>query len=63
MFDEADTHNQDGLVDALKHLVMASFRGRAAVKPFVVNKKLILKKLDNWNFMSWNGIQWWNPES
>lgn len=34
MFKEADAHNKDGLTDALKHLVMASFRGRSAVKPF-----------------------------
>lgn len=44
------------MTEALKHLVMSSFRGRAAVKPFVVDGKLVLKKLDNWNFMSWNGV-------
>ena len=34
MFDKADSRNEDGLTDALKHLVMAAFRGRSAIKPF-----------------------------
>ena len=34
MFDKADMRNDDGLTEALKHLTMASFRGRSAVKPF-----------------------------
>lgn len=63
MFEKCDRKNNDGLTEALKHLTMATFRGRAAVKPFVENGDLILKKLDNWNFMSWNGTQWWNPKA
>lgn len=31
---KCDMRNEDGLTDALKHLCMSAFRGRAAVKPF-----------------------------
>lgn len=63
MFKRADMKNKDGLSEALRHLVMYTFRGRAAVKPFVVDGELVLKKLDNWNFMSYNGTNYWNPQS
>ena len=45
MLEESDSRNEDGLTEALKHLTMASFRGRSAIKPFFVDGKLLLKKL------------------
>lgn len=63
MFEICDTKNKDGLTEALRHLVMYTFRGRSAVKPFVVDGELVMKKLDNWNFMSYNGVNYWNPQS
>lgn len=61
---DCDMLNRDGLTEALRHLCMASFRGRSAIKPFFVdNHKLILKKLDNWNFISFNGHNYWNPKA
>jgi hypothetical protein len=46
IFLECDTRNEDGLTDAIRHLVMATFRGRAAIKPFFTeDNKLILKQL------------------
>ena len=35
MFLKSDTRNLDGLTEALRHLGMASFRGRSCVKPFI----------------------------
>lgn len=62
MFMKADSKNKDGLTEAIRHLCLASFRGRSAVKPFIdSNGELILKKLDNWNFLSYNGKNYWNP--
>lgn len=63
MFDDADLYNKDGLTEAINHLVLATFRGRAAVKPFIENNKLIFKKLENWNFISYNGKNYWNPKA
>lgn len=51
MFLKADTRNEDGLTEALKWLVLAAFRGRSAVKPFIEDGELILKKLNNWNLL------------
>ena len=63
MFNKADTRNEDGLTEALRHLDMATFRGRSAVKPFIDdNGNLFFKKLNNWNFVRWNGKSYWNPE-
>lgn len=63
-FAEADSRNEDGLTDALKHLVMASFRGRSAVKPFFDGDgRLRLKRLQNWNFLEYGGNLYWNPSS
>ena len=46
MFTKLDQKNDDGLTEALKHLVMSSFRGRSAVKPFFCEDgSLVLKKL------------------
>lgn len=64
MLQDADSRNEDGLTEALKHLVMAAFRGRSAVKPFFDGDgRLYLKRLNNWNFMQWNGGLYWNPSS
>lgn len=64
MFDKADSRNEDGLTDALKHLVMAAFRGRSAIKPFFTeDNQLMLKKLENWNLLEYNNILYWNPSS
>lgn len=64
MFERADMRNEDGLTEALKHLVMSSFRGRSAVKPFFTEDgQMLLKKLDNWNVLEYNGVLYWNPSS
>ena len=64
MFDKADTRNDDGLTEALRHLDMATFRGRSAVKPFFdEDGNLFFKKLNNWNVLESNGTLWWNPSS
>lgn len=63
MFDNCDLKNRDGVTEALRHLVMYTFRGRSAVKPFVKDGELLLKKLENWNFMTCNGVDYWNPSS
>lgn len=64
MFEKADTRNDDGLTEALRHLDMATFRGRAVVKPFFDdNGDLYFKKLDNWNVLENRGNLWWNPTS
>ena len=64
MFEKADTRNEDGLSEAMRHLDMATFRGRAAVKPFIDDKgELFFKKLENWNYIRHNGKNYWNPEA
>ena len=64
MFEKADTRNEDGLSEAMRHLDMATFRGRSAVKPFFDAKgNLFFKKLQNWNFIRHNGKNYWNPEA
>lgn len=64
IFAKADTRNEDGLTEAMRHLDMATFRGRSAVKPFFdQNGDLFFKKLQNWNFIRWNGKSYWNPQS
>lgn len=64
MFDKADTRNEDGLSEALRHLDMATFRGRSAVKPFFdIDGNLFFKKLQNWNFLRYDNRSWWNPSS
>lgn len=64
MFEKADTRNDDGLTEALRHLDMATFRGRSIVKPFFdENGDLFFKKLNNWNVLEHRGNLWWNPSS
>lgn len=61
---KSDKMNEDGLTDAIRHLVMAVFRGRSAIKPFFnQNGDLLFKKLNNWNVLYWNGKFYWNPSS
>lgn len=63
IFLESDTRNEDGLTDAIRHLCMAAFRGRSAIKPFFTDdNKLILKQLQNWNFLAYNNKLYWNPD-
>ena len=46
MFLKSDTRNLDGLTEALRHLGIASFRGRSCVKPFIDdNGDLYFKKV------------------
>ena len=63
MFVKSDLKNEDGLTEALRHLVLSSFRGRAAVKPFITDEGLIFKKLENWNYLNYNGKNYWSIES
>ena len=64
MMQRADTRNEDGLTEALKHLVMSAFRGRSAIKPFFDdNGDLLFKRLNNWNVLEYNGHFYWNPSS
>ena len=64
VFRRADRRNEDGLTDAMRHLVMAAFRGRSAVKPFFdQDGNLFFKKLNNWNVLRYNGRFYWNPSS
>lgn len=61
---KSDSRNIDGLTQAIKHLAMASFRGRSAVKPFFTDDgDLFFKRLNNWNFLEFNGKLYWNPSS
>lgn len=62
MFLKSDTRNLDGLTEALRHLGIASFRGRSCVKPFFdENGDLYFKKVQNWNTLEWNDKLYWNP--
>lgn len=63
VFNKSDSMVEDNLTDAIRHLTLGTFRGRSAVKPFVVDGKLIFKKLDNWNFIRYNNKNYWNPNS
>lgn len=61
VFDKCDSKNQDGLTNALRHLGLATFRGRSCVKPFFHGNDLVLKCLDNWNVLDINNHLYWNP--
>lgn len=62
MFLKSDTRNLDGLTEAIRHLGIASFRGRSCVKPFIdENGDLYFKKVQNWNTLEWNDKLYWNP--
>ena len=47
IFEESDTLNDDGLTEAIRHLGLASFRGRSVVKAFIEDNHLIFKKIEN----------------
>lgn len=61
--EDADGRNEDGLTEALRHLCLATFRGRSAVKPFFDARGLFFAKLQNWNFLEYQNRFWWNPSS
>ena len=61
MFKDCESSQDDDLISGIQHLVLANFRGRSALKPFIVDGKLVLKKLENWNLLQWSGKFWWNP--
>lgn len=48
---------------AFRHLGMASFRGRACVKPFIDDGELVIKTLENWNILEQNNHLYWNPDN
>lgn len=62
IFSKCDTKNIDGLSEAIRHLAMATFRGRSAVKPFVDENGLRFKILQNWNVLEKNNKLYWNPD-
>lgn len=59
---ECDQLNEDGLTAALNHLSLAVFRGRSAIKPFIIDGRLHLKKLQNWHIFQKNNAFYWNPQ-
>lgn len=61
IFDQSDSQVEDNLTDAIRHLTLGTFRGRSAVKPFIIDNKLIFKRLDNWNYLRYNCKNYWNP--
>ena len=64
MFDKSDTRNLDGLTECLRHLGMASFRGRSVVKPFINDdNELYFKNIENWNALTYNNRLYWNPDA
>lgn len=62
LFDKSDRRVKDSLTDCLRHLVLAAFRGRAIVKPFVVDGELVFKKIENWNVLDYKDTLYWNPD-
>lgn len=59
---ETDFQNEDGLTEAIRHLCLATFRGRSAFKTFFSDDgKVFFKKLQNWNVLEYNGNFYWNP--
>lgn len=62
MLNKSLEKNVDGFMSAIRHLVLASFRGRACVKPFIVNDELIFKKIQNWNTLFINDRLYFNPD-
>ena len=63
MFLKSDTRNTDGLTDCIRHLGLASFRGRSGVKPFIdKNGDLYFKKIQNWNMLEYGGNVYFNED-
>lgn len=64
MFEASDMRNLDGLTNCLRHLGMASFRGRSVVKPFInEDGELYFKNIENWNALEYNDKLYWNPDA
>lgn len=61
-FKQADMKNIDGLSEAIRHLGLATFRGRACVKPFFDEDGLRFKIINNWNALCKNNKLYFNPE-
>lgn len=62
MFEVADMKNIDGLSEAIRHLAMATFRGRSVVKPFIDDDGIRFKIINNWNCLTRNNKLYWNPD-
>lgn len=63
MFLKSDTRNTDGLTDCIRHLGLASFRGRSGVKPFIdKDGNLYFKKIQNWNMLEYGGNVYFNED-
>lgn len=60
-FKRSDMKNIDGLSEAIRHLAMATFRGRGIVKPFVDEDGLRFKIINNWNVLCKNNKLYFNP--
>lgn len=60
---ESDTRVVDGLSEAIEWLAMSAFRGRSAVKPFMHDGKLTLKKIMPWHLLFAGSKLWWNPDA
>ena len=60
-FKRSDMKNIDGLSEAIRHLGMATFRGRSIVKPFVDEDGLRFKIVNNWNALCKNNKLYFNP--
>ena len=63
IFRRSDTKNLHGLTEAIRHLGMASFRGRSAVKPVVTDGELSFYNIENWNLLEWNGKLYFAPNA
>lgn len=59
MFEKADQRSEDSLTNAFEQLCLASFRGRAFTKPFIVDGDLLFKDVQNWKIARLNGKFWW----
>lgn len=63
IFRKSDTKNLHGLTEAIRHLGMASFRGRSAVKPVMKDGELSFYNIENWNLLEWNGNLYFAPNA
>lgn len=63
IFRRSDTKNLHGLTEAIRHLGMASFRGRSAVKPVAMDGDLSFYNIENWNLLEWNGKLYFTPNA
>lgn len=63
-FMECESRNEDGLTEAIRHLCLATFRGRSIVKPYIHdNGELILKPMNNWHVLDLAGKLYFNPKA